>query len=1014
MGFHKLLQKQIEKHLTIEFSKNQQLESFLEVINDSFFAFEKEKELMSHHFQECEKKFSEVNESLKKEHELKKRSIGNLYEDLQGNDERYNEINEEGKDNSLLISKYLSKQIRKRKETENRLLHTVELLKTLFNNLQSGILVEDKNRKILFTNQLYCDMFSIPILPEAMIGVDCTNSEDEYKDLFKESQSFGSRIKEILSEKLIVTNELLETADGRFFKRCYTPVFIDDEYEGHLWRYTNVTRRIQTRNLLEQSEKRSRLIMDASLNAIITIDSNGIITFWNSLAETIFGWEKEDVLGKALSEIIIPHRYVEAHNNGMKHYMKMDDGPVLKRHFEITGLNRSGNEFPIEISIIPIKQNGETFFCSFIQDISERKKAEENLKSQEEKYRNIIANMNLGLIEVDTNDIIQFANRSFLSISGYEMEELLGENIAELFVSKENSGLMKGKMELREKGISDIYQMQVKNKRGELRWWAISGAPEFDNTGKLIGSIGIHLDITEQKQLEIELEREKIKAQDASRAKEDFLANMSHEIRTPLNAIIGFLRELEKQELTELQKKYIENSSIASKHLLAIVNNILDISKIEAGEMSLDFEDFVFERTITNVIKVLQPKAEQKGLHLTVNISKAIHPVLKGDKLRLEQILFNLVGNALKFTQKGQIAVNCEVINDGDISQELSVSISDTGIGMDKSYVEMIFRKFSQEDKKITRKYGGTGLGMAITKELVQLMNGTIEVESEKNKGTTIHIILNFNKGNEEDLKIVEAEKKLTSIDNMSILLVEDNELNRMVAQNSFRYFNCKVTEAVNGLEALEILRKQNFDVILMDIQMPEMDGIEATRIIRNEFKLSTPIIALTANAFKADIEKCREAGMDDYIVKPFDEGVMIETIGRHVTSNAVSSPMNKKGISANDKLYNLSSLYDLSSGDMDFMDKMLNVFVEQTAVILEKVALKIANNDFKEVSQLIHEIKPSIEIFGISSTIEDVKSLEKMARETQDKRQISSLFESINRTLQEVVVQIQENELCK
>lgn len=1014
MVFHKLLQEQIKKHLTLGFAKNQELESFFEAINDSYLAFERDKELMNYAFQESENEYNEVNEALGKEHELKKHFIDNLYESLRGNDEEGNEIDEEERNNLLFISKYLCEQIRKRNETENQLTHTVELLKTLLDSLQSGILVEDKNRKILFANHLFCNMFSIPIHPETMTGVDNTDSEEQYKNLFKESQFFSSRIQEILEKKQIVTNELLETVDGSFLKRNYTPIFIDDEYEGHFWKYTDVTQRIQTRNLLEQSEKRNRLIMNASLNAIITIDSKGKIIFWNNRAETVFGWKKEEVLGGILSEIIVPHRYVEAHNKGIERYMKTGDGPVLNRQFETMGLNKNGDEFPVEISITSIKQNGETFFCSFIQDISERKKAEANLKFQEEKYRNIIANMNLGLVEVDNDDIIQFANQSFLSISGFEMEELLGKSTTELFVSEESAEMIKSKKELRKCGISDIYQIQVKNKSGEPRWWAIGGAPEFDDTGKLVGSIGIHLDITEQKQLEIDLEREKIKAQEASRAKEAFLANMSHEIRTPLNAIIGFLRELEKQELTEIQKKYIENSSIAAKHLLAIINNILDISKIEAGEMSLDYEDFVFEKSITNVVKVLQPKAEQKGIDLSANISKNIHKVLKGDTLRLEQILFNLVGNSLKFTQKGRITVDCEMINDTGSYQELSISISDTGIGMDKSFIDSIFRKFSQEDKETTKKFGGTGLGMAITKELVQLMEGGITVESEKNKGTTIRINLNFEKGNKENLKILDAEKNVTSIDNLSILLVEDNDLNRLVVQNSFRHFNCKVTEAENGLVALEILRKQNFDVILMDIQMPEMDGIEATKIIRNEFKLTTPIIALTANAFKAEIDKCREAGMNDYITKPFDESAMIETIARQVGSGPVSLSTNANKITANNKLYNLSSLYDLSRGDMDFMDKMLEVFVEQTAVILEKVEQKMADNDFKEVSQLIHQIKPSIEIFGIISIVDAVKTLEKLARETHDKDQISFLFESVNSTLQQVIIQLKENELCK
>jgi PAS domain S-box-containing protein len=1013
MGFHKLLQKQINKHLTLKFAENNDLESFFKAIHDSYLTFERDKDLMNHVFKESEKEYREVNESLKSEDELKTHSIKNLYESLQEDEENYDDINEEDKNNSLFISKYISEQIRKRKETENRLSRTVELLKTLLTNLPAGILAEDENRKVLFTNQLFCDLFSIPMLPEIMVGVDCTNSEEQYKDLFKDPETFIARIKAILAKKEIVTNELLETVDGHFLERDYIPISIDNVFEGHLWRYIDITRRMQTQNLLEQSEKRGRLIMNASLNAIITIDSNGIITFWNNQAEIVFGWKKEEVLGKALSEIIIPHRYIEAHNMGMKHYMKTGDGPVLNKQFEITGINRVGDEFPIEIAILPVKQNDEIFFCSFIQDISERKKAEENLKSQEEKYRNIIANMNLGLIEVDNNEIIQFANQNFVSISGFEIEELIGKNASELLAFEENSEMMSFQKELRKNGISDIYQMPIKNKKGELRWWAISGAPEFDDTGKLVGSIGIHLDVTEQKQLEIDLEKEKIKAQEASRAKEAFLANMSHEIRTPLNAIIGFLRELEKQELTDLQKKYIENSSIASKHLLAIINNVLDISKIEAGEMSLDYEDFVFEDAIANVINVLQYKAEQKGLSLTANISKVIYQVLNGDVLRLEQILFNIIGNALKFTNKGGISVSCEVVNDTDTSQELCISISDTGIGMDKKFLDTIFNKFSQEDKAITRRFGGTGLGMAITNEFVQLMNGKIDIESKKNKGTTIQINLSFDKGNMNNINKIHVDKELIGIDNISVLLVEDNDLNRMVVQNSLRYFNCKVTEAENGLEALEILRRQKFDVILMDIQMPEMDGIEATKIIRDVFKLSTPIIALTANAFKTEIEKCRKAGMDDYITKPFDEKIMIETIARLVRNNAVLLFEDTKEISTS-KLYNLNSVYDLGRGDSDFMDSMIRLFVEQTTDILEKIEDKIVNNDFMGVSELIHEIKPSIEIFEIISILDDVRTLEKMVKEMQGKAKIGPLFESINRTLRQVVVQMHENELCK
>ncbi|CAM2914484.1 PAS domain S-box-containing protein [Flavobacterium succinicans] len=1266
---HKLLQKQINKHLSPDCMQNPSMMAFLNAVNGSYAAYERDRDLMNHSFKESEKEYHEIHQNLKKEYELKQQSIANLYDSLEALEDDYKNLKPEDEvDDIIFISKYLNQQIEKRKNTEKHLSRTVELLKTLLANLRSGILVEDENRKILFTNQLFCNMFSIPVNPDDMVGLDCTNSAEQSKHLFKDPECFKEGITKILIDKEIMTNELLEMVDGRFFERDYIPVFIAEEYKGHLWKYTDVTQRIENqillaqseqrsrivmnsslnaivtvddkgkitfwndqatatfgytseevlgrvftefmipernkaqweysiyqylteghndflnkhveligvhqsgneflaeisiipitqndetffcaflqdiskrkeaenqlsenlvllqtllanlqsgimvedmnrkivftnqlfcdmrnitlspsemigqdcrelirstklifknekqfverinkiidekqlvvqelietkdnlfyerdyipiiisqeykghlwkytdvtqrihnRNLLEQSEERNRNIMNASLNAIINIDKKGKITFWNNQAEVIFGWKKEEVMGKTLTETIIPKQHHQGHNAGIKHYISTGEGPVLNKNIELPAYNRQGEEFPIEIAIIPLKEKGELFFCSFIQDISERKKAENKLKYQEEKYRNIISNMNLGLIEVDNQEIIQFTNQSFATMSGYDIEDLIGKNPSEIFVFGEHFDIMNQKKELRQKGVSDVYQIPIKDKNGELKWWAISGAPNYDDQGNLVGSVGIHLDITEQKQLEIELNQQKLKAEEASKAKEVFLANMSHEIRTPLNAIIGFLRELGKQDLTDLQKKYIDNSTIASRHLLAILNNILDISKIEAGEMELENEDFYFEVSIDKVIKVLQPLAKQKGLRLSASIDTKIHPVLKADSLRIEQILFNLVGNSLKFTHKGRIDLKCEVIADQANFQKIQIKITDTGIGMDQDYIETIFKKFSQEDKAVTRKFGGTGLGMAITKELVTLMHGDIKIESEKGIGTTFFITLPLEKGSPD--KVKEPHKELNvNISGLSILLVEDNKMNRMVLQNSMQYFNCAVTEAENGVEALEILKCQTFDIILMDIQMPEMDGIEATKIIRNEFKLNTPIIALTANAFKSEIENCKNAGMDDYVTKPFDEFLLVETIAKLT----VNRPKNSSSFKTTDrisKIYNLGVLRNLSRGNEDFVQKMITIFVEQTSQILMDLDVALQENNFTKINLLIHKVKPSVESLGISNVLKDIATLEKAIK--TNPQEVKALLHNIKLVLTLAITQLQKNELKK
>ena len=902
----------------------------------------------------------------------------------------------------------IARDITEQKKAKSLITQSEEHNRFIMNSALNSIVTINSSQKITFWNQQAEAIFGWK--KEEVLGkkmIDLIIPLRHRAKWVKIINDFDKTAESTYLRKLLEL-KLIHKAGHEFFGEA-SIIAIFQKGETYFCGFLqDISKRKQFENQLIHSENRNKLVMNASLNAIITIDSKGIITFWNQKAEIIFGWNNEEVLGKDLYKVIIPPQYIDTCNKGLKHFLKTGEGPVLNAPLNFSALNRKGIEFPIEMSIIPLYENNQVFFCAFIQDVSEKKEAENIRKIQEEKYQNVIAHMNLGLIEVDNQEIIQYVNPSFASMCGYEISELIGQNPSDVFLSGESIDIILSKNELRKQGASDNYQLSINNKRGELRWWAISGAPNYDSKGNVIGSIGIHMDITEQKQLEIDLEKEKTKALESSKAKEMFLANMSHEMRTPLNAIIGFLRELDKQELSELQRKYIDNSSIASKHLLAIINNILDISKIEAGEMSLESEDFVFEKSITNVAKVLQPMLDQKRLKLNITISKEVEKVLKGDTLRLQQILFNLVGNAIKFTNEGSISINCEVVEDNTISQKLQISISDTGIGMESSFIENVFNKFSQEDRAITRKYGGTGLGLSITSELVKLMNGHIEITSKKNIGTTVSIYLDYTKGSKKFIEDQETDKPSIKLDNISILLVEDNYMNRMVAQNSLQYFNCEVTEAENGVEAIAILKDRKFDIILMDIQMPEMGGIEATEIIRKELNLTTPIIALTANAFKTEIDKCKKAGMDDYVTKPFDEDILIETIAKHTVNKTIlfQEPEFPTKSSTNN-LYNLTFLQNLSRGNNEFVDKMVAIFVEQTTDTIIKLTTAISIQDFKEVSRLIHKIKPSVESLGIASINSEIKLLEKTAEIAKDKEQIRVLFEIVKEVLEQTVLQL-------
>lgn len=513
-------------------------------------------------------------------------------------------------------------------------------------------------------------------------------------------------------------------------------------------------------------------------------------------------------------------------------------------------------------------------------DVTSQKKYEEALVRSEEKYRMLIENMNLGLLEVDLEGRIIYANYSFCLMSGFEREEIYGRTGEELFTAPENRNLVIEKSRSREKGISDAYELEITNKQGQKRWWLISGAPLFNDEGRQIGSTGIHLDITDRKELEITLREAKQMAEDTAKAKEIFLANMSHEIRTPMNAILGLGKQLLRTELSTHQRSFLESINTAADNLLVVVNDILDFSKIESGKLDLESIGFSLPDLLNQISIMLRPKAEEKGLEFHLDMDETLAPVLVGDPYRINQILLNLLSNSIKFTEKGSISLNCRV-SKGDVSsQTIELIVIDTGIGMDKNYLRKIFQKFSQESVNVARKYGGTGLGMAITKQLVDIMNGKISIHSNKNEGTVIRITLNMAVGRPHEEP--EKPKHVIShqiLNGKKILLVEDNKLNRLVASGILSHFGIQVTEALNGEIAVDLLRKEKFDLVLMDMQMPVMDGITATMIIRKEISTTLPVVALTANALKSERTRCLEAGMNDFISKPFEEERLISVL---------------------------------------------------------------------------------------------------------------------------------------
>ena len=578
-------------------------------------------------------------------------------------------------------------------------------------------------------------------------------------------------------------------------------------------------------------------------------------------------------------------------------------------------------------------------------------------------------------------------------MSGYSLHELKGKSASKLLLpdTKQQEKII-DKNEARKEGISDGYEIQITNKKGEKRWWFISGAPNYNDKGENIGSIGIHLDITEQKQLEIDLAKAKDQAEGASKAKELFLANMSHEIRTPLNVIIGMIRELNKENLTNDQQYYVKQSDTSAKHLHTILNNILDIAKIEAGELDLIVSDNSIDALAYNVHSILSSKCDEKNLNFHLFVDQNISPAHKLDEVRLRQVLINLIGNAVKFTEEGSISFRVLKMNTSEKAERIRFEISDTGIGMSQDFAEKIFQKFSQEQVGSTRKFEGTGLGMAISSDIVALMGGKLQVLTQKGVGSTFWFELDLEIGNQEKLVQNNSIGLKDRYKDKTLLLVEDNAMNRFIAKRSLEYLGIKVHEAQNGKEALEFLEQKQADIILMDIQMPIMDGVTATKVIRLEKKLSIPIIALTANAFKHDIVGYLEAGMNDFVTKPFDETDLFNKIDKVLLSKEHDSleeiqnsenELEKLEEAPNDfPLYDLSYLKKLSRGDDAFEQEMIQVFIDIAKVEGKNIQEAYENKDLTAINKIAHKIKPSIDQMGIHSLKDEIREIEKWTDE--------------------------------
>ena len=523
-------------------------------------------------------------------------------------------------------------------------------------------------------------------------------------------------------------------------------------------------------------------------------------------------------------------------------------------------------------------------------EVGERKQAEETLSIERGRLRALIDNIPDYMYVKDTDCRFVVANLAVARQMGVNTpEELLGKTdfdfypreLAETFFKDEQRVILSGRPEVNREEVG-------LDPRGNISSVLTTQVPLRDKNGNVVGLAGVGRDITVLKRTQEEMRKAREAAEAASRAKSEFLANMSHEIRTPLNGVIGMTDLALGTDLTSEQREYLETVKMSADSLLTVINDILDFSKIEAGKIDLETIDFNLRELLESTLKTTALKADEKGLKLLSEIAPEVPEMLKGDTSRLRQVLLNLVGNAIKFTSQGEVAVKVCLDSQSGRNCVLKFTVADTGMGIPKGKRDSIFAPFTQADTSTTRKYGGTGLGLTISARLVAMMGGAIWVESEVGKGSQFHFTVHFRTADTLPIKVEPSARPdglggvrikgnglqdaMEPRASLRVLLAEDNLVNQRLATRLLEKRGHHVAVAGNGQEALAALEREDFDLVLMDVQMPEMDGFEATAAIRQKENMNgrhLPIVALTAHAMKGDREKCLAAGMDDYLSKP-------------------------------------------------------------------------------------------------------------------------------------------------
>jgi len=607
------------------------------------------------------------------------------------------------------------------------------------------------------------------------------------------------------------------------------------------------------------------------------------------------------------------------------------------------------------------------------------------------KYARSIIEASLDpLFAINSSGKIIDVNEATLNAIQSTREEITGTDFTNYFAESEEA--RKAYQQIFTLGFINNYPLTIKD--GKNTEVLCNGSGYKDDNGNVVGVVIVAREVTEQKRIERELiearvfaelatsiaedakskaESAAILAENAVKAKQQFLSNMSHEIRTPMNAIIGFTKVLLKTNFTAKQKEYLTAIKVSGDALIVLINDILDLAKVDAGKMVFEQIPFKMSRSLSAMIHIFEAKIQEKNLKLVTEFDPKIPKVLLGDPVRLHQIILNLISNAIKFTSKGKITVSVNLLYEDDEKVNIEFAIKDTGIGIAENKVSRIFENFQQASSSTSRLYGGTGLGLAIVKQLVESQGGSISVKSKLNEGSTFSFILSFKKTNTNTEFEPELPEIDTELENIKILVVEDIALNQLLMKTLLDDFGFESDIADNGKIAIEKLQKKTYDIILMDLQMPEMNGFDTTDYIRSKMHSKIPIIALTADVTTVDLDKCKSVGMNDYLSKPVDERVLYAKITGLIKKNsAVSGQVeSEKSLLEKIKCTDLAFLLKRTKSNPDLMMQMISLYLKQTPPLIAAMKQGLRTEDWNSLYSAVHKLIPSFAIMGINPDFE-------------------------------------------